>query len=170
MEQVILVDEQDNEIGTMEKMQAHVEGRLHRAISVFIFNGRGEMLLQQRAAGKYHSPLLWTNACCSHPRPGEATADAAHRRLNEEMGITCNLFEVFSFTYKAEMDGGLTEHEYDHVFLGISNAEPRPRADEAAAWKHVRMQELQEDMKKEPAKYTAWFRICMNEHLQQLLG
>ncbi len=170
MEQVILVDEQDNETGIMEKMQAHVEGRLHRAISVFIFNGRGEMLLQQRAADKYHSPLLWTNACCSHPRPGETTTAAAHRRLREEMGISCDLFEVFSFTYKAEMDRGLTEHEYDHVFLGISNAEPLPRADEAAAWKHVRMQELQEDMKNDPAKYTAWFRICMSEHLQQLFG
>jgi len=168
MEQVILVDEQDKQIGMMEKMQAHREGRLHRAISVFIFNSKGEMLLQQRAAGKYHSPLLWTNACCSHPMPGELTANAARRRLREEMGMECVLNEIFSFVYKATFDNGLTEHEYDHVFKGTTDAAPQPQAAEAAGWKYITIDELKEDSVQHPEKYTAWFLICINKYLQQL--
>jgi len=117
VEYVLLVDEEDNEIGVMEKMQAHEEALLHRAISIFIFNDQDELLLQKRAAVKYHSPLLWTNTCCSHPRPGEILIDAANRRLREEMNMACNLTYEFSFTYKAVLDKGLTEHEFDHVFF-----------------------------------------------------
>ena len=169
MEYVVLVDEQDKEIGTMEKLQAHEEGRLHRAISVFIFNTRGEMLLQQRAAGKYHSALLWTNACCSHPRPGERVADAAHRRLQEEMGMNCLLNEAFSFTYKAELEHGLTEHEYDHVFTGITDAHPALNPTEAAAWRYTGITELQDDIAEQPGLYTEWFKICIKEHVAKLL-
>src|SRR3954471_20885356 len=114
MEYVVLTDGQDNEMGVMEKLQAHKDGRLHRALSVFIFNSKGELLLQQRAAGKYHSAGLWTNTCCSHPRQGETVYDAANRRLYEEMGLQCNLRQAFSFVYKSHLDHGLTEHEYDH--------------------------------------------------------
>src|SRR5215468_430433 len=116
MEQVILVNELDEEIGTMEKLSAHEQGVLHRAISVFIFNEKGEMLLQQRASRKYHSGGLWTNACCSHPHPGEATHAAALRRLKEEMGFETSLKKAFDFVYKTSFDNGLTEHEFDHVF------------------------------------------------------
>lgn len=168
MEQVILVDEQDNELGAMEKMQAHMEGRLHRAISVFIFNTRNEMLLQQRADKKYHSPLLWTNTCCSHPRPGETATDAARRRLQEEMGIACALKEVFSFIYKAPLDNGLTEYEYDHVFKGICDMRPAPDADEIATWKYMSREALYDDVKRYPEHYTAWFKICLDEHHKKL--
>src|ERR1700740_2951379 len=119
MEYVILVNEQDEETGSMEKMQAHVEARLHRAFSVFVFNSLDKLLLQRRAKGKYHSPGLWTNTCCSHPRPGEKTIDAAKRRLMEEMGFECELHPAFSFIYKAELDNNLTEHEFDHVYFGL---------------------------------------------------
>lgn len=121
MEYVVLVDEQDKETGTMEKLQAHLNGRLHRAVSVFLFNSKGELLLQQRASGKYHSANLWTNTCCSHPRPGESAYDAANRRLYEEMGLACELSEVFSFIYKAHLGNNLTEHEFDHVFVGTND-------------------------------------------------
>ena len=118
MEEVILVNEQDEQTGTIEKMEAHRKALLHRAFSVFIFNGKGEMLLQQRAMGKYHSPGLWTNACCSHPRPGEEVETAAFRRLKEEMGIETSLKKIFDFIYRTEFDNGLTEYEFDHVYIG----------------------------------------------------
>ena len=168
MEYEVLVDIQHKETGTMEKLQAHVEGKLHRAISVFIFNTRGEMLLQQRAAGKYHSSLLWTNACCSHPRPAESVADAAHRRLHEEMGISSPLHEIFSFTYKAHLENDLTEYEFDHVFKGITDEEPRPDASEVAAFRYVDMETLRHDIAANPGIYTEWFKICIKEHIVKL--
>lgn len=168
MEEVILVDQHDSEIGLMEKMQAHVEGRLHRAISVFIFNSKNEMLLQQRAAGKYHSSLLWTNACCSHPRHNESPKDAAVRRLQEEMGIHCELHEVFSFVYKAHLTNELTEHEYDHVFKGTTDDIPAPSKEEVASWKYMSIGSLEADIESHPEKYTEWFKICLNDHRSQL--
>jgi isopentenyl-diphosphate delta-isomerase len=168
MEQVVLVDEQDNEIGVMEKLQAHVEGRLHRAFSVFICNTQGELLLQQRAAGKYHSASLWTNTCCSHPRPGEGVTDAAHRRLKEEMGLSCELKEAFSFVYKVRFDNNLTEHEFDHVFTGISDTVPIPDTNEVGDWKYVHPDAINEDLAAHPEKYTEWFRICFLEWHDQL--
>lgn len=168
MEYVVLVDEQDAEKGMMEKLQAHVEGRLHRALSVFVFNTRGGLLLQQRAAGKYHSAGLWTNTCCSHPRPGEEIRDAAKRRLYEEMGLTCGLKEAFSFVYRAVFQNDLIEHEYDHVFVGITDALPEPEPDEVAAWKYVSPAQLDEEMRLHPASFTEWFKICLRDHKTQL--
>lgn len=172
VEYVLLVDEQDNQIGVMEKMQAHKEALLHRAISVFIFNDKNEMLLQQRAAEKYHSPLLWTNACCSHPRPGEVLIDTAHRRLKEEMNMACNLSHQFSFIYKAVLEQGLTEHEYDHVFFGVSNAVPEPNPAEVADWKYMRIEDIEKDILIHPESYTIWFKLMLakiksirNEHI-----
>ncbi len=167
-EMVVLVDEHDAETGVMEKMQAHLEGRLHRAISVFIFNSKGELLLQQRAAGKYHSANLWTNTCCSHPRPGEPVEEAAYRRLNEEMGITCKSHEVFHFTYKAQLDNNITEYEYDHVFVGISDAIPQPDKAEVASWRYIMPGQLSAEIKEEGGKYTEWFKICISEWYKEL--
>jgi len=170
MEQVILVDEQDGEVGTMEKLQAHIEGKLHRAISVFIFNSRHELLLQQRAAGKYHSALLWTNTCCSHPRPGEDTAAAAHRRLQEEMGIACELRSSFEFTYKAAVENDLTEYEYDHVYTGSTDAQPGADATEVAAWRYIGIAQLKEEMAQAPETFTTWFRICIDQWQHKLFA
>ena len=164
MEQVILVDEQDKEVGVIEKMQAHIEGRLHRAISVFIFNSKNELLLQKRADGKYHSAGLWTNTCCSHPMPGETVADAATRRLNEEMGMKCVLQKSFTFIYKALLDHDLTEYEYDHVLTGITDEEPTPNPTEVAAWKYVNIENLQAEILLHPEKYTEWFKICLRDY------
>jgi isopentenyl-diphosphate delta-isomerase len=157
MEEVILVDSEDKQVGTEEKMKAHQDPKLHRAFSVFIVNPKGEMMIQRRALGKYHCPGLWTNTCCSHPRPGEDTEDAAHRRLKEEMGFDCDLKEIFTFTYKAEFDNGLTEHEFDHVFLGECDKEPSPDTEEVEEWKWIEISELREDMKENPERYTPWF-------------
>jgi len=168
MEQVILVDEQDNEVGIIEKMQAHIEGRLHRAISVFIFNSKKEMLLQQRADGKYHSARLWTNTCCSHPMPGETVADAATRRLKEEMGMNCVLRESFTFVYKALLDHQLTEYEYDHVFIGVTDEQPIPNPAEVAAWKYINAESLHADVLLSPEKYTEWFKICMRDYSKEI--
>ena len=168
MEQVVLVDEQDKETGVMEKLQAHREGKLHRAISVFIYNSKGEFLLQQRAADKYHSANLWTNTCCSHPRPGETVYDAAVRRLYEEMGLRCALKEVFSFVYEARLEHGLVEHEYDHVFTGISDAIPTPDSTEAAGWKYISDDALASDLKAHADQYTEWFKICLKDHQKKL--
>lgn len=168
MEQVILVDEQDNEIGTMEKLQAHLEGRLHRAISIFTSNSKGELLLQQRAADKYHSANLWTNTCCSHPRPGESVHDAAIRRLHEEMGMTCELKEAFSFVYKARLENNLTEYEFDHVFTGVTDTTPVPEQTEVAGWKYMSINNLEADIKTNPGKYTEWFKICLMDWRREL--
>jgi isopentenyl-diphosphate delta-isomerase len=161
MEYVLLVDEQDNEIGVMEKLQAHQEALLHRAISIFVFNDQNELLLQQRAAEKYHSPLLWTNTCCSHPRPGELLLDAAYRRLREEMNMECALSFEFSFTYKAVLEDGLTEHEFDHVFFGHSNRLPVPNPEEVADWKYLSLEQIDAEILARPEAYTAWFKIML---------
>lgn len=160
MEQVILVNENDEELGIMEKMQAHEKGLLHRAFSVFIFNTEGQMLLQQRAARKYHSPGLWTNACCSHPRPGEKTSEAAQRRLQEELGFATELQEVFEFTYKASFDNGLTEHEYDHVYTGTYEGSIKPNINEVLDYCYKSMEDIQQSLQSHPHKYTVWFAIA----------
>ncbi len=169
-EYVILVDENDQEIGTMEKMQAHREARLHRAFSVFVFNDQDEVMLHQRAFSKYHSGGLWTNTCCSHPRKGETVLEAAHRRLQEEMGFDCDLREAFNFTYKAALDNDLTEYELDHVVLGRFNGEPNLNPDEVAAYKYMNWEELKQDVASNPDMYTEWFKIALDEvdqHFEQ---
>ncbi len=160
MEQVILVNEQDEEIGTMEKMEAHQKAALHRAFSVFVFNKKGEMLMQQRALSKYHSGGLWTNACCSHPRPGEQISDAAQRRLQEEMGFATPLNKVFDFTYNAPFDNGLTENEFDHVFIGTYDGTIKPEASEVKDYCYKSMRDIEDSLQSHPKKYTAWFHIA----------
>lgn len=157
-DEVILVDEADRPVGTAPKMRAHREGALHRALSVFVFNSRGELLLQRRAAGKYHSAGLWTNTCCSHPRPGEETADAARRRLEEEMGLSTSLTPLFTFTYRSRFEDGLWEHEVDHVFLGRSDQDPAPDPAEVGEWRWVRPESLVREMERDPGHFTVWFR------------
>lgn len=160
MEQVILVDEQDNVTGAMEKIAAHEKALLHRAFSVFVFNHAGELLLQQRAFGKYHSAGLWTNTCCSHPRPGEDTKAAALRRLKEEMGFETPVEKVFDFIYKASFDNGLTEYEFDHVYIGYYDGAVLPDTNEVADHAFVSMQNIAEAMLAEPGQFTAWFHIA----------
>ena len=158
---VILVDEMDRELGTMEKMAAHREGLLHRAFSVVLFNSRGELLMQKRAAGKYHSAGLWTNTCCSHPRPHESIEAAARRRLIEEMGIDiCTKF-AFKFYYKAELDNGLTEHECDHILVGYFDGTPIVNSAEVADWKFEGLESIRLNMKEHPEAYTHWFRLLV---------
>ena len=163
MEFVILVDNSDHQIGLMEKQAAHIGPHLHRAFSVFIFNSQGELLMQQRALSKYHSPGLWTNTCCSHPRDGETVLDAALRRLMEEMGMACEIHEAYTFIYKASVGQGLTEHELDHVFIGKSDAIPVINTDEVASWKYMSIEDLQKDLASYPALYTEWFKITFEE-------
>lgn len=158
-ENVILVDENDRQIGTMPKMEAHEKALLHRAFSVFIMNDKGETMLQQRAADKYHSPLLWTNTCCSHQRVGESNIEAGQRRLQEEMGFVTGLDELISFVYKAPFDNGLTEHEFDHVMIGSYEGKPDINPDEVAAWKWMKPQAVRDDIDEHPDRYTAWFKI-----------
>ena len=158
-ENVILVDERDQAIGTMEKMEAHRRGLLHRAISVFIFDSQGRLLLQQRAAHKYHSAGLWTNTCCSHPAPGEEALVAAHRRLKEEMGMDVPLTFVFTFLYRAPFDNGLVEHELDHVFIGYSDETPVINPDEAATYRWSNLTEIETAVQANPEAYTAWFKL-----------
>lgn len=160
-EQVILVNEEDAEIGLMPKMEAHEKGLLHRAFSIFLFNSRGELLLQQRAPSKYHSPGLWSNTCCSHPRAGESTAAAAARRLREEMGMSCDLKHVFNFSYRAELGNNLIEHEYDHVFFGVTDSRPEINQKEVQSWKYISVDSLQADINKSPENYTAWLKIVL---------
>jgi isopentenyl-diphosphate delta-isomerase len=157
---VILVNEQDEPIGVMEKMEAHRKAVLHRAFSVFIFNSKGEMLLQQRAVGKYHSGGLWTNTCCSHPVPGEDTLQGATRRLNEEMGFTTMLEKVFDFVYLAEFEHGLTEHEFDHVFVGMYEGKIAPDPMEVKDYCFKSLDEIEATLQSHPQKYTAWFSIA----------
>ena len=164
-EHVILVDADDVEMGTMPKMEAHLEGKLHRAFSVFIFNSGGELLLQRRALDKYHSGGQWTNTCCSHPREGEDTLLAAQRRLMEEMGMIADLSHEFSFLYKAELSNGLTEHEYDHVFFGITDQVPDPDPEEVADFRYLQLAVLQEELNVHPEQYTEWLKICFDRVL-----
>ena len=169
-EQVILVNEKDEPIGLMGKMEAHEKELRHRAFSVFVFNSKQEVLLQQRAACKYHSPNLWTNTCCSHPRAGETNQQAGERRLQEEMGLQVPLQEVFSFIYKAPFDNGLTEHEYDHVLIGYSDAQPQINPEEVASWKWLSLEAIKEDILQAPERYTAWFKIIFEEFYHHLLS
>ncbi|MGB0891331.1 MAG: isopentenyl-diphosphate Delta-isomerase [Flavobacteriaceae bacterium] len=167
-EHVILVDENDNPIGLMEKMEAHEKAVLHRAFSVFIFNKKGELMLQQRAASKYHSPLLWTNTCCSHQRDGETNLEAGKRRLQEEMGFVTEIEEVFSFIYKAPFSNGLTEHELDHVMIGYYDDIPAINKEEVEAYKWMPLIEVKNDIEKNPQEYTEWFKIIFDESFDKL--
>lgn len=160
MEKVILVDKLDKEIGTMEKQEAHIKGVLHRAFSIFVFNSKKELLLQRRAKTKYHSAGLWTNTCCSHPRPNESTKQAAKRRLKEEMGMSCNLSKQFDFIYKAILTNGLYEHEFDHVYFGTSNDPPTINLSEVDTYEYKTLEVIKKEIKNIPERYTEWFKIC----------
>ncbi len=162
MEKIILVNESDIEIGTMEKMEAHRRGVLHRAFSVMLFNSNGELLLQKRARNKYHSGGLWTNTCCSHPLPQETIEEAAKRRLKQEMGIDLQPTFAFKFIYKSNLDKNLIEHEYDHVFTGVFDGLPEINEDEVEDWKFMNLDSLRKDIKLSPDNYTAWFKIIIN--------
>ncbi len=161
-EQVILVDEHDRAQGVMEKMEAHEKALLHRAFSVFIFNSQNELLLHQRAFSKYHSGGLWTNTCCSHPRPTESLEEATKRRLLEEMGMECSMEHLFSFIYKAELDQGLTEHEFDHVFIGYSDTLPYPNPEEVADTRYASLEQIRTEMEAYPEQFTEWFKIAFD--------
>ena len=167
-EKVILVNENDEPIGLMPKMEAHEKAVLHRAFSVFVLNSNNDIMLQQRAAQKYHSPLLWTNTTCSHQREGETNIQAGTRRLREEMGFTTELKELFSFIYKAPFDNGLTEHELDHVMIGYYNDAPDINREEAESWKWMGIDDVKEDMQAHPELYTVWFRIIFDEFYHYL--
>jgi isopentenyl-diphosphate delta-isomerase len=169
-EQVILVNAKDEQIGLMPKMEAHEKAMLHRAFSVFIFNDKDELLLQQRAANKYHSPKLWTNTCCSHQRDGETSIEAGKRRLFEEMGFSCELKEVFSFIYKAPFDNGLTEHELDHVMIGSFDKNPKINHKEVLDFKWMNLEDLKNDIKGKPNEYTIWFKIIFEEYYSRLVN
>lgn len=158
--QVILVDENDEQYASMEKMEAHEKGLLHRAFSVFVFNSKGELLLQQRALNKYHSGGLWTNACCSHPEPGDETMSAAQRRLNEEMGFYIPLQKIFDFVYKAEFENGLKEYEFDHVFVGEYDGKISFNNEEVMDHQYKEMEWIRQSLRSEPEKYTAWFHLA----------
>ncbi len=162
-EYVVLVDQHDEPVGVAEKLQAHRQGLLHRAFSIFVVNSQGQLLLQKRALGKYHSGGLWTNTCCSHPRPQETVAQAAMRRLQEEMGIACNLDELFSFIYHADLDHGLVEYEFDHVLLGYFDGAPSPNPAEVADWQWIDLDNLQKLIYTQPEHYTYWLRMCLNQ-------
>ncbi|MDH4089609.1 MAG: isopentenyl-diphosphate Delta-isomerase [Cyclobacteriaceae bacterium] len=162
MDEIILVDENDNAIGTMEKMEAHRKGVLHRAFSVILFNSRGEVLLQKRAKKKYHSGGLWTNTCCSHPSPDESTKDASRRRLMQEMGIDLQPEFAFKFVYKTDLDHDLVEHEYDHVFIGAFDGIPVINKDEVDEWKFMNLQSLRIDIEQSPEAYTEWFKLILS--------
>lgn len=167
-ELVILVNENDEKVGLMPKMEAHEKGLLHRAFSIFIFNEKNELLLQQRALEKYHSPGLWTNTCCSHQRDGESSLEAGTRRLEEEMGFTTDLKETTSFIYKAPFDNGLTEHELDHILIGRFDGVPKINENEVAAWKWVPLEAVKEDFHVNPHQYTAWFKIIFDKFYNYL--
>jgi isopentenyl-diphosphate delta-isomerase len=167
-EKVILVNEQDQPIGLMGKLEAHEKAILHRAFSVFVLNEQNEIMLQQRAAQKYHSPLLWTNTCCSHQRAGESNIEAGTRRLFEEMGFSTEMKELFHFIYKAPFDNGLTEHELDHVMIGRYNGKPNINPEEVASWKWMSIEDIKSDMKSHPEAYTVWFKIIFNEFYHYL--
>lgn len=169
-ERVVLVNADDAEVGTAEKLEAHRMGHLHRAFSVFVFDSAGAMLLQRRAAGKYHSAGRWSNACCGHPRPGEDTGSAARRRLWEEMGLDCPLTPVIAFTYRAELGEGLVENEYDHVFVGWVDGDPHPDPSEADAWCWAPIGDLQWYLRRHPERFSAWFAIALGHLLGPASG
>lgn len=162
MEHVILVDEHDNELGTMEKMEAHRKGVLHRAFSILVFNSKGEILMQRRSTKKYHSGGLWTNTCCSHPLPQETMASATRRKLMQEMGIDVETRFVYKFIYRAHLDGNLIEHEVDHVFFGYFDGEPMINTDEVDEWRFATIGDLKADMSARPDEYTHWFKLIIH--------
>ncbi len=168
LDQVVLVNERDEEIGTMEKMEAHRQGALHRAFSIFLFDHSGRTLLQQRAEGKYHSPGLWSNACCSHPRPGEALTSATSRRLREELGIACDLTERFTFVYQASFENDLYEHEFDHVFFGGFEGDLHPNPAEVDALRWILPEVLDAEILAGPERFTLWLLICWKQVREQL--
>lgn len=168
MEEVILVTEKDEPIGTMEKMEAHRKGALHRAFSIFVLNDKGQMLLQQRALTKYHSGGLWTNACCSHPRPNESTEDAATRRLHEELGFTTGLKKIFKFQYHSKFPDGLIEHELDYVYLAYYNGAIYPAPEEVMDYTYMELEKINSTIKSSPAKFTTWFQIAFPKVLEWL--
>ena len=165
---IISVDENGRITGTVDKMQAHKKGKLHRAFSIFIFNTAGQLLLQQRAADKYHSGTKWSNTCCGHPKIGQPTSNAAQRRLQEEMGFTCDLQEVFTFRYCETLENGLIENEFDHVFFGVSNLPPIPNLLEVMDFKYITIAELELDLQANADDYTIWFRICFAQVLAEV--
>ncbi len=165
---LILVDENDNETGTMPKLEAHQKGLLHRAFSILVSNSKNELLIHKRAEGKYHSEGLWTNTCCSHPMPGESIMQAAHRRLQEEMGFDCPLENRFHFIYKTELENGLTEHELDHVFTGQFDENPAPDPAEVSEFRWISPENLQMEMSRAPEKFTYWFRLIMEKYAERL--
>ena len=167
-EHVILVNDKDEHIGTMPKLEAHEKALLHRAFSVFIFNDQNELMLQQRAKHKYHSPLLWTNTCCSHQRVGESNLEAGKRRLMEEMGFVVDLKETISFIYKAPFDNGLTEHEFDHIMVGHSNDEPIINPNEVENWKWMPLEAVKGDIESHPETYTEWFKIIFDKFYEHI--
>ena len=168
IEKVLLVNPQDEVIGTMEKMEAHEKALLHRAFSVFVLNKNGEIMMQKRAAHKYHSPMLWTNTCCSHQREGESNIAAGKRRLQEEMGFQVDLKELFSFIYTAPFDNGLTEHELDHVMIGYYQDAPIINTEEVDSWKWMSLEAVVVDLEKNPSDYTAWFTIIFKKFYHHL--
>lgn len=167
-EKVILVNEKDEQIGLMEKIEAHEKALLHRAFSVFVFNDKNELMIQQRAHSKYHSPGLWTNTCCSHQREGETNIEAGKRRLQEEMGFKTDLKDTISFIYKAPFDNGLTEHEFDHILVGNFEGQPDLNPDEVAAWKWMSLEDIQKDMQENPDIYTEWFKIIFDKYYSHI--
>ena len=162
-EKVILVNQNDEQIGLMNKLEAHEKAVLHRAFSVFVLNSKNELMLQQRAHHKYHSPMLWTNTCCSHQRDGETNIQAGTRRLFEEMGFKTEIKQLFHFIYKAPFDNGLTEHELDHVMIGYYNEEPKINTDEVESYKWMTIEDVKKDIKNQPEIYTIWFKIIFDE-------
>jgi isopentenyl-diphosphate delta-isomerase len=169
-EQLILVDAQDREVGVGEKMQAHAEGALHRAFSVFVFDAEKRLLLQKRARTKYHSGGLWSNTACGHPRPGEMTLAAARRRLREEMGFDCELSRAFGFLYRAELDNRLVEHEYDHVFVGRFDGVPAPDASEVEDWRWLSVGQLRRELRERPEEYSYWLSLALNHSRWEMLN
>lgn len=167
VEYVITVDALDRPVGSAEKLEAHREGLLHRAVSVFVFCPNGRLLLQRRARGKYHCGSLWSNTCCGHPRPNESTAEVAHRRLDEEMGFSCKLWPVFSFTYRAPLRNGLTEHEIDHVFVGVFDGSPHPSPSEVQDWRWIPADDLTDELACHSDRYTPWLRLAWKEFHQR---
>ena len=168
MDYVVLVDSQDNELGKMEKLEAHEKGLLHRAFSIFLFNSKGEMLIQQRALSKYHSPGLWTNACCSHPAPNESIIQAGNRRLKEELGLSTELVDAFNFEYRETFENNLTEHELDHVLVGYSEENPILTQEEAKDYRWITWANLLEEIDLNPENFTIWFKIILTKHIEKL--
>ena len=168
MDYVVLVDSQDNELGKMEKLEAHEKGLLHRAFSIFLFDSKGEMLIQQRALSKYHSPGLWTNACCSHPAPNESIIQAGNRRLKEELGLSTELVDAFNFEYRETFENNLTEHELDHVLVGYSEENPILNQEEAKDYRWITWTNLLEEIDLNPENFTIWFKIILTKHIEKL--